>query len=220
MKTIQMTDALYDYVVRHTPLPHPQLERLIDETRQMPASMMQVSRDQGTFMYLFAKLIGAKKCLEVGCFTGFSAISVALALPSDGRLVTMDVNPETTAVARRYAELCGVSQKVDFRVAPALETFAKLKTDKDFGTGSVDLVFIDADKQNYDAYYEQALEMLRPGGALLIDNVLWGGAVARNDDARPETHAIRALNEKIRGDRRIEGGMLHISDGIYLCRKR
>lgn len=218
MKTLALSESLYRYVLDNGPRPHPALTELIEETRQRPNAGMQISPDQGNFMHLLAKLIGAKRCLEVGTFTGYSAISVALALPEGGKLVSMDVNAETTAVAKRYAEATGVARKIDFRLGPALDTFASLR--QEYGVGSFDLAFIDADKGNYDAYYEKSLEMLRPGGLILVDNVLWSGRVLDASDQTPDTEAIRALNRKIAKDERVDAVMLHVADGLYFVRKR
>lgn len=218
MKTLQITDKLYEYVVTHTPLPHPQLKPLIEETTSLPNAMMQIAPDQGSLMHFLAKLIGAKRCLEVGCFTGFSAIAVATALPSDGKLIAMDINPETAAIARRHATAAGVGGIIDIRIAPADETFGKLHAE--FGDESFDLAFIDADKTNYDTYYEHCLKLVRRGGLIMVDNVLWSGHVLDASDVRPDTVAIRALNDKIAADERVDRVLLHISDGIYLLRKR
>ncbi len=213
-----MTDELYEYVVQHSPLPHPQLKPLMEETKKLPGAMMQIAPDQGSLMHFLVKLIGAKRCIEVGTFTGFSSIAVATALPADGKLISMDVNPETAAVARRYAQAAGVSAIIDIRIAPAVETFGKLHAE--FGEGSFDFAFIDADKPNYDSYYEHCLKLVRRGGLILIDNVLWSGKVLNERDTTPETQAIRVLNDKIAADERVDRVLLHLSDGIYLLRKR
>lgn len=218
MKTLNMTEQLYDYVVAHSPLPHPQLKPLMDETKTLPGAMMQIAPDQGSLMHFLVKLIGAKRCLEVGTFTGFSAIAVATALPADGKLISMDVNPDTAAIARRYAQAAGVSGVVDIRIAPALETFGKLHAE--FGDDSFDFAFIDADKASYDAYYEHSLKLVRRGGLILVDNVLWSGKVLDAKDDTADTQAICALNDKIASDERVDRVLLHIADGVYLLRKR
>jgi len=169
-------------------------------------------------MALLVELIGATRCLEVGTFTGYSALAVALALPDDGRLIACDVNPETTAIARRYWAEAGVDHKIELRLAPALETLDALLADG--GAGTVDFAFIDADKESYDAYYERCLELLRPGGLIAIDNVLWGGSVADPGRSDPETAAIRDLNEKLGRDGRIGLSLVPIRDGLTLARKQ
>ena len=169
-------------------------------------------------MDLLVELIGARRTLEIGTFTGYSALAVALALPPDGRVVACDINEETAAVARRYWAEAGVADKIDLRLAPAGETLAGLIAEG--RAGSFDFAFIDADKQGYDAYYEACLELLRPGGLIAVDNVLWDGAVADPERDDPDTRAIRALNEKIRDDRRVSLSLLPIGDGLTLARKR
>ena len=218
MKTLNMTPALYDYVCGHTPLPHRQLEALIDETGKLPNAQMQIAPDQGALMHLLVKLIGGKRAVEVGCFTGFSAIAVATALPQGGKLIALDVNPETAAIARRHATAAGVADKLDIRIAPALETFPKLV--EEFGEGSFDFAFIDADKANYDAYYEHCMKLVRQNGLILVDNVLWSGRILDKADQTADTKAIRTLNDKLANDERVDRVLLHISDGIYVLRKR
>ena len=194
------------------------LRRLREETAELEGAGMQISPEQGQLMALLVELLGARKALEVGTFTGYSALRVALALPADGKLVACDVSEEWTAVGRRYWEEAGVDGKIDLRIAPALETLGSLIAGGEAGT--FDIAFIDADKENYDAYYERALELLRPGGMVLIDNVLWHGKVidAANQDA--DTKAIRALNAKLHGDARVTMSMIPIGDGLTLARKR
>ena len=163
-------------------------------------------------------MAGARRCLEIGTFTGYSALAVALALPPDGRIIACDINPETTAIARRYWAAAGVADKIELRLAPALATLEALLGDRQEGT--FDFVFIDADKENYDGYYERALRLLRPGGLIVIDNVLWGGWVADLRRRDPDTQALRALNEKLHADKRIDLSLLPLADGITLARKR
>ncbi|HEY9538122.1 MAG TPA: class I SAM-dependent methyltransferase [Kiloniellaceae bacterium] len=192
--------------------------RLREETAALPGAGMQIAPEQGQFMALLVELTGARRCLEIGTFTGYSALAVAQALPDDGRLVACDVNETTTAVARRYWREAGVAQKIDLRLAPARDTLDVLLAEG--AAGSFDFVFIDADKANYDAYYEAALKLLRSGGLIAVDNVLWDGAVIdpAADDA--DTVAIRALNAKIATDQRVTCSMLPLGDGLTLARKR
>ncbi len=192
--------------------------RLRNETAKLPRAGMQISPEQGELMALLVRLMGARRCLEVGVFTGYSSLVVAEALPADGRLIACDVNADTTAIARRYWHEAGVAHKIDLRIAPALDTLDGL-IDKGQG-GRFDFAFIDADKPNYDGYYERALTLLRPGGLVAIDNVLWSGAVAdpAKDDAN--TNAIRALNRKIHADARVTCAMLPVGDGLTLARKQ
>lgn len=218
MKTLNVTPALYDYVCKHSPLPHPELAAVDESSKKQKYPQMQSAPDQGAFMYVLAKLMGAKRCLEVGCFTGFSAISVASALPKDGLLVAMDIDQDLAAVARQHVKQAGLSQIVDIRVAPATETLAELE--RKYGQDSFDMAFIDADKKNYGTYYESCLKLVRRGGAIVIDNVLWSGKVIDPTDASEDTVALRNLNEKIVADQRVDKSMLHISDGIYLLYKR
>ncbi len=218
MKAIPLSDQLHAYIVDHSQTINPVLPKLAAETRTLPSAGMQIAPDQGAFMHVMAKLVGAKKIVEVGCFTGYSAICLAAALPDGGKLVTLDINPDTTAVAQRYFAAAGLQSKIELRLGPALESLAELE--KEHGAGSFDLMFIDADKENQAAYYEWGLKLLRPGGLILADNVLWGGAVI--DDSRQDasTKAIRAFNDKVKGDERVDRMLLHISDGLFVIRKR
>jgi caffeoyl-CoA O-methyltransferase len=216
-RMIEMTDRLYDYLLEATLREHPVQRKLREATRGIAGAGMQISPDQGQFMALLARVIGARRVIEVGTFTGYSALAVALALPPDGQMVCCDINPETTAVARRFWTEAGVADKIDLRIAPALETLdALLAAD---GRGRYDMIFIDADKTAYDAYYERGLELLRSGGLILVDNVLWGGAVADPKDRDTSTRAIRALNKKIRDDARVDMSLLTIGDGLTVARK-
>lgn len=179
---------------------------------------MQISPDQGQFMALLARLIGARRAIEIGTFTGYSALAVALALPEDGRLICCDINAETTALARRFWAEAGVAAKIDLRIAPATETLDALLAAGE--AGRFDMVFIDADKTAYDGYYERALGLLRAGGLVVIDNVLWDGAVADPRETGASTRALRALNAKIRDDQRVDASLVAIGDGVTLARKR
>lgn len=196
----------------------PALARLREETHRLPMGTMQIVPEQGALMQLLAQLMGAKRYLEIGTFTGYSALAVALALPPRGRVVALDVSAEWTGMAKRHWEAAGVLGKIDLRLAPAAETLAALLTSGKGGT--FDLAFIDADKENYDLYYEKALALLRPGGLIAIDNVLWGGAVADSSRRDAETVAIRRLNARIREDGRVSLAMLPIGDGVTLAWKR
>jgi predicted O-methyltransferase YrrM len=167
---------------------------------------------------LLIHLIGARRALEIGTFTGYSALAVAAALPEDGKLVACDVSEKWTSIARRYWEEAGLSQRIELHLGPATETLAQLL--RNGAAGSFDFAFIDADKTNYDAYYETCLQLLRPGGLIALDNVLWGGAVANSSAHDPDTAALRALNMKIRDDTRVESCLLTVGDGVMLARKR
>ena len=217
-RTISMTDLLYEYVLDNS-LREPDLLRALrEETAEMPYAGMQIAPDQGQFMALLVELIGARRALEVGTFTGYSALCVTLAMPPDGRLVACDVSETYTTVARRYWEKAGVADRIDLRLAPALDTLDSLIREGD--SGSFDFAFIDADKKNYDGYYERALKLVRPGGLIAIDNVLWHGAVADRAADDEDTEAIRALNAKLRGDSRVTLSLVPIGDGLTLARRR
>jgi predicted O-methyltransferase YrrM len=217
-KRTLLPDAVEQYVsevnTRETPLQR----RLRDETAELPRARMQIGPDQGAFMALLVRLIGARRVLEIGTFTGYSALTVAAALPEDGKLLTCDVSEEWTTIARRYWEDAKLTSRIELRLGPALETLAGLL--RDGLAGSFDFAFIDADKESNDAYYEACLKLVRAGGLIAIDNVLWNGAVVdlAADDA--ETVAIRALNRKVRDDGRVEACLLTVGDGILLIRKR
>lgn len=217
-RRIAFTDKLDAYVDAVSLRESEVQRRLREETARLPMAGMQIAPDQAQLMALLARLIGARRCLEIGTFTGYSALAVALALPPDGRIIACDVNPDTTAVALRYWALAGVADKIDLRLAPALATLDALLTERQ--EGRFDFAFIDADKENYDAYYERVLRLLRPGGLMVIDNVLWSGAVADQRRKDPDTAALRALNKKLHGDERIDLSLLPLADGITLARKR
>ena len=215
---LKITDTLAEYI-RASSLREPELlVRLREETAALPRGSMQITPEQGQFFSLLIQMLNAKDTLEVGVFTGYSSIAVALALPSDGKLIACDVSDEYTQVARRYWKEAEVENKIELRLAPALETLDALIADG--ATGSFDFVFIDADKQNYDGYYERSLALLRSGGVLAIDNVLWKGQVADPKVNDPETEAIRKLNAKIASDNRVIASMLPIGDGLTLALKR
>ncbi|AVH69668.1 class I SAM-dependent methyltransferase [Nostoc sp. 'Lobaria pulmonaria (5183) cyanobiont'] len=217
-QSIGLDNQLYNYLLSVS-LREPEiLGKLRQETANHPRSGMQISPEQGQFMSLLVQLIGAKKTLEVGVFTGYSSLSVALALPADGQIIACDVSEEFTAIARRYWQEAGVADKIDLRLAPALETLERL-----LATGQAetfDFAFIDADKQNYDGYYERSLQLVRPGGLIAIDNVLWSGQVADEQNQDESTQAIRAFNEKLHHDERISLSLVPIADGLTLAIKR
>jgi len=217
-KYLALTDSIYDYLQAVSVREPEVLKRLREETASMPNSTMQISPDQGQFMALLVQLINASKTLEIGVFTGYSSLSVALALPPDGKVIACDVSDEYTQVARRYWTEAGVADKVSLRLAPALETLDGLINDGQVGT--FDFAFIDADKGNYDGYYERALKLVRTGGLIAIDNVLWGGKVADDNAQDADTVAIRALNEKLLDDQRVSLSLVPIADGLTLALKR
>jgi len=206
-------DYLRTVVARESPL----LQRLRAETAKLPHGGMQIGADQGVFLAFLVRLIGARNAIEVGTFTGYSALSVAGALAPGGRLVCCDVNEEWTPIARRYWAEAGLSDRIELHLRPAKETLAELQ--RKHGAGSFDFAFIDADKTGYDAYYEACLELLRPGGLIAIDNVLWSGTVADPSKVDADTEALRALNVKIRDDRRVDACLVSLGDGVMLARK-
>ena len=216
-KTLALTRALHAYLVAHSVREPEILRRLRTETAQDSMSMMQISPEQGQFMQLLVKLMGAKNCLEIGVFTGYSSLAVALVLPADGRILACDVSEKWTAIARKYWREAGVADKIDLRIAPALATLDTLIASG--GAGSMDFAFIDADKINYPNYYERAFTLLRSGGLVAIDNTLWGGQVADKKSNSPDTQAIRLFNEQLRSDARIHVSMLPIGDGLSLALK-
>ena len=206
-------DYLRTVVARESPLQ----QRLREETAKLPMGGMQIGADQGVFLAFLVRLIGARNAIEIGTFTGYSALSVASALAPGGRLVCCDVSEEWTAIARRYWAEAGVADRIELHLRPAQETLAELL--RKHGPGSFDFAFIDADKTGYDAYYEACLELLRPGGLIAIDNVLWSGTVADPADQKPDTVALRALTVKIRDDRRVDASLVSLGDGVLLARR-
>jgi predicted O-methyltransferase YrrM len=220
MSTVQtgVAEDLAQYI-RSVTLREPEiLKKLREETSKLPNAMMQIGPEQGQFMGMLMRLLGAKLTLEVGVFTGYSSTAVALALPDDGRIVACDVSEEYTSIARRYWREAGVEHKIGLRLAPAVETLDGLLAEGK--SGAFDFAFIDADKENYDRYYERALKLLRPGGLIAVDNVLWHGKVLDPSVQDADTRAIRALNEKLHGDERIMVSLLPIGDGLTLACKR
>lgn len=216
-QTLGLEQHIYDYL-HSVSLREPEiLQQLRQETDQHPLSQMQISPEQGQFMALLVQLMGAKKTLEVGVFTGYSSLIVALALPPSGKVVACDVSEEYTAIARRYWQLAGVADKIDLHIASAMDTLDRLLADGEAET--FDFAFIDADKSSYDGYYERALQLVRPGGLIAIDNVLWSGRVADLEVQDNRTKTIRALNKKLHQDSRITLSLVPIADGLTLALK-
>ena len=213
-----VADPIEQYVESFGSRETPARQRLRAETAQLPQAGMQIGADQGQLMAFLVKLIGAKRCIEVGTYTGYSALAVALALPPDGVLITCDISEEWTAIARRYWREAGLDGKIELRLGDARGTLAALR--RESGDGSFDFAFIDADKSGYDYYYEACLHLVRPGGLILIDNVLWSGKVADPGVNDPDTVAIRELNAKIATDPRVEACLLTVGDGVMLVRRR
>lgn len=216
-RTLGLPANIYDYLLAIS-LREPEiLTQLRQQTAQLPVGRMQISPEQGQFMALLVQLIGAKKTLEVGVFTGYSSLIVALALPADGKVVACDISAEFTSIAQIYWQQAKVAHKIDLHLAPALETLDKLLAAGEAET--FDFAFIDADKSNYDNYYERSLQLIRPGGLIAIDNVLWSGRVADPQVQDNRTNKIRAFNEKLLQDQRISLSLVPIGDGLTLARK-
>ena len=213
-RTLTMTDALVDYLREVGLREHPVLVELRSDTARLPMARMQIAPEQGAFMALLVRLTGARRILEIGTFTGYSSTAMALALPEDGRVTCLDVSREWTDRARRAWEDAGVADRVELRIGPAVESLASLDAD------AFDLAFIDADKPAYDAYYEGCLRVVRPGGLILIDNVLQGGRVAEPAEDDESVRVIRALNAKIATDARVDHVLLPLADGLTLARRR
>jgi len=217
-KHLDLSGELWDYI-RGMSLREPDvLQRLREETAPLPLARMQISPEQGQFMGLLMRLLGARMTIEVGVFTGYSAISVAMALPDDGKVIACDVSEEWTSIARRYWREAGIASKIDLRLRPALETLDGLLAEG--RAGAFDFAFIDADKSNYSNYYERCMKLVRPGGLIAIDNVLWHGDVINPAKQDEDTQAIRAFNERVSADDRVWVSMLPISDGLTLAMKK
>jgi caffeoyl-CoA O-methyltransferase len=215
-KFTTLTPQLYAYLLAHNPPRDAVLADLAAETAKLGGwSLMQIAHEQGVFLTLLARLLGARRIVEVGTFTGYSAICLARGLAPGGRLLCCDVNEEWTGIARRYFERAGLAERIELRIAPALDTLRALPERPE-----IDLVFIDADKPNYRAYYETLLPRLRPGGLVVFDNVLWMGEVANPANQEESTAAIRALNDHLVRDERVDTVMLPVADGVTLARKR
>ena len=216
--TIQVDDQLLEYI-HDVSVRESELKReLREETGELAAAMMQISPEQGQLMSLLAKIVGTGRAIEIGTFTGYSAICVAEAMGEDGELIACDVNEEWTSIAERYWRRAGLDERIDLRLQPAVETLDELLDDGQAET--FDFAFIDADKGNYDAYYEKCLELARPGGLVTVDNTLWSGRVADPEVSDESTDAIRALNEKIGDDGRVDVSLVPIGDGLTIARKR
>jgi caffeoyl-CoA O-methyltransferase len=216
-RTLALDDTLYDYLLGVGVREHPAQAALREATRSHPHAGMQIGPEQGQFMALLVRLIGARRTLEIGVFTGYSALAVALALPDDGYVLACDVSDEYTRIGKPFWSAAGVAHKIDLRLAPARETLdARLAAGE---AGRYDFAFIDADKTSYDDYYERCLRLVRDGGLIAIDNVLWSGSVARPAKTA-DTAALQALNDKLHDDERIDLSLVPIGDGLTLARKR
>jgi len=216
-RTLTLDDTLQAYLVAHSVREIPAQTELREATRTHPHAGMQIGPEQGQLMALLVRLTGARRCIEVGVFTGYSALTVALALPADGYLLACDVSDAYTRVGRPFWEAAGIAAKIDLRLGPAVRTLDGCIAAGE--AGRYDFAFIDADKSSYDAYYERCLQLLRPGGLIAIDNVLWGGSVAR-PSTDTDTRALQDLNDKLHRDERIDIAMLPVGDGLTLARKR
>lgn len=216
-KHLQLTDQIHRYLMEFSFRDDDLLMELRAETARMPNGVMQIAPEQGQFMALLARIAGVRNALEIGTFTGYSSLCVARALPSDGRLVCCDTSREFTDVARRFWAKAGIADRIDLRLGPARDTLADMEKSE---AGGFDMVFIDADKANYPHYYESALVLLRAGGVLLIDNVLWGGDVADPNETDVETTTLRDLNARVKADQRVDFCLLPIADGLTVIRKR
>jgi caffeoyl-CoA O-methyltransferase len=216
-KFTALNSDLYRYMVEHRSDRDPVLAELIAETEEKlgPAALMQISAEQGAFMTLLTRAVGARSAVEVGTFTGYSALCVARGLPDDGRLLCCDISEEWTSIGRRHWKKAGVDHKIELKLAPALQTLRALPAKQQF-----DIAFIDADKTNYASYYEEILKRLRPNGLILFDNVLWMGQVINHHDTSEDTVALRQLNDALIKDARVEAVMLPVSDGLTIVRKR
>lgn len=216
--TLGINNAIQKYLVAVSLRESDVLRQLREETARHPGAIMQIGPEQGQFMALLVQLIGAKKTLEVGVFTGYSSLCVALALPPDGKIIACDISKEDTAIARRYWEAAGVANKIELKIAPALSTLDELIAAGEAGT--FDFAFIDADKANYANYYERSLQLLRPGGLIVVDNVLFLGKIANPLIQDNSTRAIRAFNEKLHYDERVTLSLVPVGDGLTLAMKR
>ena len=216
--TIFLDERTYGYLIEVSLDESALLRRLRDETAELPQRNMQIGPEQGQFMALLVRLMGAETALEIGTFTGYSSLCIAGALPSGGRLVTCEVNAEWAGVAKSYWAEAGLEDRIELRLAPARDTLDALIAGG--GAGTFDFAFIDADKAGYDTYYERALDLVRPGGLICIDNVLWSGAVADAEINDEDTRALRALNRKLHRDRRVDISLVPIGDGLTLARKK
>ena len=210
--------AIYPYLLETSLREDKLLQQLREETAKDPLARMQIAPEQGQFMALLVKLISAKRIIEVGTFTGYSALCLAKAMGAQGKLIRCDINSDWTTMAQRYWQQAGVQRQIDLRIAPASETLQQLIQQGQ--SGQFDMAFIDADKENYDRYYEQCLQLIRPEGLILLDNVLWSGRVAEPTFQDADTVAIRQLNQKLKQDERVDISLLPMADGITIARKR
>ncbi len=217
-RCLDTSEEIYDYTLQVSSREDDLKKALREKTAALPESSMQITPDQGQFMAMLARMIGARTAIEIGTFTGYSALCVAEALPDGGRLIACDVSDQWTSIGKLYWETAGIAGKIDLRIAPALETLDTLE--RDGFAGAIDFAFIDADKENYDLYYEACLRLVRSGGLIVVDNALWGGQVIDASFQDADTVAIRALNQKIRDDSRVDASLLTIGDGVYVARKR
>jgi predicted O-methyltransferase YrrM len=217
-QTLNLTPQVYEYLLSVSLRENEILQQLRLETANHPLARMQIAPEQGQLMALLLKLMGAKKVLEIGVFTGYSSTVMALALPDDGKIIACDVSEDFTQIARKYWQKAEVEAKIDLHLAPAQETLAQLIAQGESAT--FDFVFIDGDKSNYQNYYEQSLQLLRPGGLIAVDNVLWYGRVAEPEIQDNQTKAIRSFNEKLAQDSCIDLSLIPIGDGLTLARKR
>jgi predicted O-methyltransferase YrrM len=217
-RTINLTQTVYQYILDHSVREPIVLRELREATAKIEHAVMQISPEQGQFMQMLAKLIGAKRCIEIGVFTGYSSLSVALALPPDGKIIACDVSEEWTSMARKFWEKAGVAGKIDLRLAPANQTLDALLAAGE--SGKFDFAFIDADKPAYMGYYERCLKLLRAGGLIAIDNTLWSGKVADSTVQDDNTVALRKLNDFVHRDERVDVSLLPVGDGLTLLRKR
>ena len=218
MNRTLLPEAVEHYLAAEISRETPVQKRLREETSHLRFAGMQIGADQGALLAMLVRLLGAKRAIEIGTFTGYSALAVASALGPDGKLICCDVSEEWTNIGRKYWKEAKVADRIDLRLAPATETLATLI--REGGSGTYDFAFIDADKPNYDAYYEACLTLLRAGGLIAIDNVLWSGKVADPNAHDDNTDALRALNAKIRDDSRVDACLLTIGDGVMLAQKR
>ncbi|HLH38629.1 MAG TPA: class I SAM-dependent methyltransferase [Bryobacteraceae bacterium] len=212
-----LPEIIYDYLQRHSLREPPILARLRQETAAHPRARMQITPEHGQFMAMLLRLMGARRTLEIGVFTGYSSLAAALAIAPEGTIVACDISEEYTSVARRYWKEAGVDAMIDLRIAPALDTLRAMQAR---GENNFDFAFIDADKTNYVNYYENALELLRPNGLIMVDNVLWSGRVADPREQDEDTVALREFNDKLHRDERIDLSMIPLGDGVTLARKR
>ncbi|MEM7054494.1 MAG: class I SAM-dependent methyltransferase [Pseudomonadota bacterium] len=217
-RSIGLNDALYDYLLEHSLNEHPLLVELRAETAKLSESNMQIAPEQGQFMAMIARMLGARRYLEVGTFTGYSALAVTMAMPEQAKTICLDISEEWTDIAQRYWIRAGLADRIDLHLRPANETLQKLRNEG--WSGDFDLAFIDADKSGYIDYYEHCVDLVRVGGVILIDNTLWDGDVADVQNQQPDTQAIRTFNRHVANDERVDLSMIPLGDGLTLARKR